>query len=82
MSRLLANFLSGAAFWLILLISIMIVLSAHGINMTPLIAAFGGASFVIAFATQSTLSNLASGLLLMVSRPFDIGDRVDVAGQS
>ena len=60
----------------------MIVLSAHGINMTPLIAAFGGASFVIAFATQSTLSNLASGLLLMVSRPFDIGDRVDVAGQS
>jgi small conductance mechanosensitive channel len=82
MSRLLADFLSGTAFWLILFIGIVIVLSAHGINMTPLLAAFGGASFVIAFATQSTLSNLASGLLLMVSRPFDIGDSVDVAGES
>jgi small conductance mechanosensitive channel len=82
MSRLLAGFLSGAAFWLILFVSIMIVLSAHGINLTPLLAAFGGASFVIAFATQSTLSNLASGMLLMITRPFDIGDTVDVAGVS
>lgn len=82
MSRLLADFLSGAAFWLILLVSIMIVLSAHGINLTPLLAAFGGASFVVAFATQSTLSNLASGMLLMITRPFDIGDKVDVAGVS
>ena len=60
----------------------MIVLSAHGINLTPLLAAFGGASFVVAFATQSTLSNLASGMLLMITRPFDIGDTVDVAGVS
>lgn len=82
MSRLLADFLSGAAFWLILFVSIMIVLSAHGINLTPLLAAFGGASFVVAFATQSTLSNLASGMLLMITRPFDIGDTVDVAGVS
>ena len=82
MSRMLADFLSGAAFWLILFVSIMIVLSAHGINLTPLLAAFGGASFVVAFATQSTLSNLASGMLLMITRPFDIGDTVDVAGVS
>lgn len=82
LSRLLAGFLSGAAFWLILFVSIMIVLSIHGINLTPLLAAFGGASFVVAFATQSTLSNLASGMLLMITRPFDLGDTVDVAGVS
>jgi small conductance mechanosensitive channel len=81
-SSLLRDFLSKVAFWLILVVSIMVVLSMHGINLTPLLAAFGGASFVIAFATQSTLSNLASGLLLMVTRPFDVGDDVDVAGVS
>jgi small conductance mechanosensitive channel len=81
-SKLLSDFLSKLAFWLILVVSIMVVLSMHGINLTPLLAAFGGASFVIAFATQSTLSNLASGLMLMVTRPFDIGDDVNVAGVS
>ena len=40
------------------------------------------ASFIIGFATQSTLSNLASGLLVMVSRPFDVGDKVNIAGVS
>ena len=47
--------------------------------MTPLLAAFGGASFVIAFATQSTLSNLASGVMLMITQPFDVGDSVKIA---
>lgn len=79
-SSLLRDFLSRVVFWLILFVSILLAISMNGINVTPLLAAFGGASFVIAFATQSTLSNLASGLLLMISRPFDVGDEVTVAG--
>lgn len=81
-SKLLRDFLSNVAFWLILAVGFVIVLSLFGINMTPLLAFFGGASFIIGFATQSTLSNLASGLLLMITKPFDVGDRVDVAGVS
>lgn len=81
-SGLLRNFLSRAAFWLILAVGIVVILSRFGINMTPVLAAFGGASFIIGFATQSTLSNLASGLLLMINRPFDVGDVVHVAGVS
>lgn len=82
MSYLLRDFLSRVAFWAILLVGILSVLSLFGFKMTPILAAFGGASFVIAFATQSTLSNLASGLLLMITKPFDVGDQVNLAGVS
>jgi small conductance mechanosensitive channel len=50
------------------------------VNITPLFALVGGASFIIAFAMQETLSNLASGLMIMINRPFDEGDFVQVAG--
>lgn len=82
MSRLLREFVARTAFWLILAVGTVVILSRFGINMTPVLAAFGGASFIIGFATQSTLSNLASGLLLMINRPFDVGDTVAVAGVS
>lgn len=82
MSYLLRDFLSRVAFWIILFVGILTVLSLFGFKMTPILAAFGGASFVIAFATQSTLSNLASGLLLMITKPFDVGDHVNLAGVS
>ena len=82
MSDLLRNFLSKIAYWLILGIGIIVALSLFGINMTPLLAVFGGASFIVGFAMQSTLSNLASGLLLMITKPFDVGDVVDAAGVS
>jgi len=80
LSTLLRDFLSKTAYWIIFAVGAAFVLSSMGFNLTPLMAAFGGASFIIGFATQSTLSNLASGLLLMVNRPFDVGDKVNVAG--
>jgi small conductance mechanosensitive channel len=45
-----------------------------------LLAVIGAAGFVVAFALQGTLSNFASGILIMVFKPFDIGDQVDVGG--
>jgi small conductance mechanosensitive channel len=80
MSNLLREFASKVAYWIITAIGIVIALSLFGIDMTPLLAVFGGASFIIGFAMQSTLSNLASGLLLMVTKPFDVGDVIDAAG--
>ena len=49
-------------------------------NLAPLLAVIGAAGFVVAFALQGTLSNFASGLLIMVFKPFDDGDDVDVGG--
>ena len=82
MSNLLRDFISKTVYWLIVAIGIVITLSLFGIDMTPLLAVFGGASFIIGFAMQSTLGNLASGLLLMITKPFDVGDFVDAAGVS
>jgi small conductance mechanosensitive channel len=80
LSNLLSNFLVMVVYWLTLAFGLMFVLAAVGINITPLFALVGGASFIIAFAMQETLSNLASGLMIMINRPFDEGDYVLVAG--
>ena len=52
------------------------------VNITPLLAAIGAAGFVIGFALQGTLSNFASGLLILAYRPFDVGDVIEAAGVS
>jgi small conductance mechanosensitive channel len=61
-------------------VGVMLALTALEINLGPILALVGGASFVLAFALQSNLGNLASGLMLMVYKPFDIGDEVKVNG--
>jgi small conductance mechanosensitive channel len=60
----------------------LVGLAAVGVNITPLIAIIGAAGFVIAFALQNTLSNFASGLLIMFYKPFDIGDFVETSAVS
>jgi small conductance mechanosensitive channel len=80
MSRLLEAFLVAAVFWLVIALGLLVVLAALGVNVTPLFAMIGGASFILAFALQDTLGNLASGLMIMINRPFDEGDYVLVGG--
>jgi small conductance mechanosensitive channel len=79
-SKLLQSFLVGAIYWLVLTVGLLFVLAALGVNVTPLFAMIGGASFILAFAFQDTLGNLASGLMIMINRPFDEGDYVVVGG--
>ena len=81
-SKLLQAFLVGVVYWIVFSVGLMIVLSALGVDITPLFALIGGGSFVAAFALQDTLGNLASGLMIMIYRPFDEGDYVDVGGVS
>ena len=80
LSKLLQIFIVGLTYWLVLAIGLMVVLSGLGIDISPVFALIGGASFIIAFALQDTLGNLASGLMIMINRPFDEGDYVDVGG--
>ena len=80
LSQLLQDFLLKVVYWLTFVIGFMVVLSLLGIDITPLFAVVGGASFIIAFAMQDTLGNLASGLMIMVNKPFDVGDLVDTNG--
>lgn len=62
------------------LVGIVIGLSAAGLNVGPILAVVGAAGFVVAFALQNTLSNFASGIMIMIYRPFDVGDVIKVSG--
>jgi small conductance mechanosensitive channel len=57
-------------------------LAALEVSIGPLLAVVGAAGFVIAFALQDSLSNFASGLMILFFRPFDVGDAVDAGGVS
>ncbi len=80
LSLLLQAFIVAAIYWVVLAFGLMVVLSALGVDISPVFALIGGASFILAFAFQDTLGNLASGLMIMVNRPFDEGDYVDIGG--
>jgi len=67
---------------LIMLLGILIALSQLGIQIAPLLAGVGVAGFIVGFALQETLSNFASGLMILVYRPFDVGDVVEAGGVS
>lgn len=79
-SKLLQSFLTGTVYWLVLTIGLLLALAVLGVNVTPLFAMIGGVSFILAFALQDSLGNLASGLMIMINRPFDEGDYVLVGG--
>lgn len=62
------------------IIGLLIALTALEISLGPLLAVFGGVSFILGFALQSNLGNLASGLMIMAYKPFDVGDEVKISG--
>ncbi len=79
-SELLRNFTVTAIRRTILFFGLLVALSQLGLNMGPMLAAIGALGLVVGLALQGTLSNFASGLLMMVYRPFDVGDVVNAAG--
>jgi len=79
-SQLLRDFVLTSSGRVIVASGFLLGLSALEINLAPLLAVIGAAGFVVAFALQGTLSNFASGLLIMIFKPFDVGDEVEVGG--
>ncbi|AOY82406.1 mechanosensitive ion channel [Moorena producens JHB] len=61
-------------------VGILVGITALEVSIGPLIAMIGAAGFVVAFAFQSTLGNLANGLMILLYKPFDVGDTIEVAG--
>ncbi len=79
-SRLLENFLIKGVRWVVMAIGLLMALSALEVSIGPLLAVVGAAGFVIAFALQDSLSNFASGLMILFFRPFDEGDVIEAGG--
>ena len=75
------HFLANLSRYLILAIAIIFVLGRFGIQTTSLVAMLGAAGLAVGLALQGTLSNLASGVMLIAFRPFRVGDLIEGAGQ-
>jgi small conductance mechanosensitive channel len=78
----LTGFVSHLARWSILVLFGLTCLSIFGIQTTSFAAVIGAVGIAIGLAFQGTLSNFAAGMMLLVFRPFKIGDFVEVAGHS
>jgi small conductance mechanosensitive channel len=76
-----AGFLSSLARYTVLIVAAIITMPLIGIQATSLIAVLGAASLAIGLALQGTLSNLATGVMLLLFRPFRAGDTIEVAGK-
>lgn len=65
---------------LVIVITILTVLNQFGVQTASLVAVLGTIGLAIGLALQGTLSNIASGIMLMILRPFNVGDAVDIGG--
>ncbi|MCG6942910.1 MAG: mechanosensitive ion channel family protein [Thiohalocapsa sp.] len=81
-SALLEHFLVGSARWVVMAIGLIMALAALEVSIGPLLAALGAAGFILAFALQDSLGNFASGIMILLFKPFDVGDVVDAGGVS
>jgi len=78
----LVPFLSSLVYYAVLAFVGVAVLNLFGVQTASLIAVLGAAGFAVGLAFQGTLSNFSSGVMLLVFRPFGVGDHVEVAGES
>ena len=82
MSSLLKNMMVSLSGGTVMAIGILIALSTIGISLTPMLAGLGVAGFIIGFALQDSLSNFAAGAMILIYRPYDVDDLVEVTGAS
>ena len=82
MDDILINFVASMASALLLLFIIIAALNQLGVNTTSLIALLGAAGLAIGLALQNSLQNFASGVMLIIFRPFKTGDFVEAGGTS
>ncbi|PMG45075.1 hypothetical protein BCU90_20450 [Vibrio lentus] len=77
-SVLMQNFFTSIASKAVMFIGVLVALSQVGIELGPLLTGLGVAGVIIGFALQDTLSNFASGVMILIYRPYDVGDLVKV----
>jgi len=76
----LTRFFAKMTKWLVLLLAVLMCLSLFGVETTSFAAVIGATGLAIGLALQGTLGNFASGVMLLVFRPYKVDDVVNVAG--
>jgi len=78
--RTLTDFFAQMTRWVVLLIGLIAVLQRLGVQTASIIAVLGAASLAIGLALRGTLSDLAAGVMLLVLRPYRVGDQLELDG--
>lgn len=77
---MLINFLSNIVYMILLLAVVMAALDHLGIQTTSLLAVFGAAGLAIGLALKDSLANFSSGVMIILFRPFKVGDFIEAGG--
>ena len=78
--KILETFVSNLAYWAMMTFVIIAAITQLGIATTSLIAIMGAAGLAVGLALQGSLANFAAGVLIVMFRPYRVGDFVEVAG--
>jgi small conductance mechanosensitive channel len=77
----LQSFIASLTRYLIIVVGLVAVLQQLGVKTTSVLAVLGAASIAIGLALQGTLSNVAAGVMLLLFRPYRVGDLVEIGGR-
>jgi len=78
----LQSFVSSLVRYTVVIVGLVAVLSQLGVKTTSVIAVLGAASLAIGLALQGALANVAAGVMLLVLRPYRVGDVVEIDGKT
>jgi small conductance mechanosensitive channel len=80
--KTLSDFVSALVRYLVIAIGLIAVLQQLGVQATSVLAVLGAASLAIGLALQGTLGNVAAGVMILLLRPYRVGDRVELNGKA
>ena len=79
---ILVKFFGDVAYWLVLVAVVLAAVDQLGINITSLLAIVGAAGLAVGLAMKDSLSNFAAGVMLIIFRPYALGDFIEAGGSS
>ena len=82
MDDILAKFLTNITYGVLLVAVALAALDSLGLNITSFIAVLGAAGLAVGLALKDSLSNFASGVMLVIFRPFKVGDYINAGGSA
>ncbi|WP_028574420.1 mechanosensitive ion channel family protein [Desulfonatronovibrio hydrogenovorans] len=80
--EMLVSFASNIAYVLLLIVVIIAALNQLGVQTTSFIAILGAAGLAVGLALQGSLANFAAGVMIIIFRPFHVGDFIDAGGST
>lgn len=79
--RTLQSFFSSLTRYVVIIVGLIAVLQQVGVRTTSIIAVLGAASLAVGLALQGALSNVAAGVMLLLFRPYRVGDEIEIGGK-